>query len=944
MTKTPGDMPLDAGAVTVPVADAGARARGAPDLRGDSLVGHFFIIRRIGRGGMGEVFLARDTRLGRLVALKLVHPERLGSRVTADELLAEARTTARFNHPNIVTIHHVGQHEGTPYLALEYVDGQSLRLRMTGQRVEPMEALRVGHAVAQGLVAAHGAGVLHRDLKPENILLGRDGRVRIVDFGLARLFRVPGDGEGGPSSFRLAGTPAYMAPEQWLEAECSGATDVWAVGVILFELLAARLPYEETRLPRLSLAVTDPAPAPRLEDSCSGVELPDGLGDLVARCMEKEAGARPSALELDRALAELLHPRTRASGSGASPFRGLLPFTEEQAGLFFGRERETAAVVERLRLHPLVTVVGPSGAGKSSLVYAGVVPRLRERGPLQVLGVRPGPRPMEALGAAVARAWTRSCSSVRSDEVPPELQDLVARLRREPHQLSLLLHRLAERGRCQVLLAVDQLEELTIQVEDVAERRSFLAAVCGAVGDHQEPVRVVLACRDDHLGRLSEAMPAGLGFGQLMVLGRPGRRALQEMLTRPVELSGCRFEDDALVDEMIAAAGEDPAALPLLQFTARQLWDRRQGSVLERAVHEQMGGVAGALASHADTILKGFSPAQHEAARQLLLRLVTPEGNRRTVARDELLEGAGEEHGAEVLRQLVDARLLTVRGQAGDSGARVELAHESLVRGWDTLERMLEESRDEHLALTEMEQAARLWDRRGRPAREVWQGGALKKAEAAAALRSHSARRVAAVRASRRGPAAAATPAAGGLVAAGARHGRRRRGRVGPHHHRQGARRPDPAAPGRAAPGRGAPPGRAGTVRTRPVRRGPGPAAQLPGGGRRSAQPQAVARAPAPGTGVVAGPRHAPEPGSQPRRPLARSGGQEQAGLRALPAYAGPAPGGFGAGWRRHGVQPGQQTSGREPPQRRPAYLGAGRQDGGPPALPQVAPSVAAPL
>ena len=151
------------------------------------------------------------------------------------------------------------------------------------------------------------------------------------------------------------------------------------MGEVLFEMLAGRLPYGDQDLARLTLAVTAPAAAPRLDEDGAGQDVPQAVVDLVARCMDKDPSRRPSARELSRDLAELLDPTPGTAAMEGSPFRGLLPFTEEQAAVFFGRESEIAAVVERLRLHPLVTVVGPSGAGKSSLVQAGVIPRLREQ-------------------------------------------------------------------------------------------------------------------------------------------------------------------------------------------------------------------------------------------------------------------------------------------------------------------------------------------------------------------------------------------------------------------------------------------------------------------------------------------------------------------------------------------------------------------------------------
>ncbi len=277
-------------------------------------VDHYRILRLLGRGGMGEVYLARDGRLGRKVALKLVRRESLGSSPEAlQRFLFEAGTTARFNHPHIVTVYAVGELRGGPYVALEYLEGQTLRERLDRDRPGVPEALRMTLAIAEALAEAHANKVLHRDLKPQNVIIGRDGRLRVLDFGLAKIVEPPAakasaqdgaaagaravgehpalqvtlgaqsatlerttasglgdtvlaleetqapgskealvaaladqslwsaDSEGRfDSDGGIAGTPAYMAPEQWQGDAPSEGTDVWALGVLLFEMLAAR--------------------------------------------------------------------------------------------------------------------------------------------------------------------------------------------------------------------------------------------------------------------------------------------------------------------------------------------------------------------------------------------------------------------------------------------------------------------------------------------------------------------------------------------------------------------------------------------------------------------------------------------------------------------------------------------------------------------------------
>jgi serine/threonine protein kinase/tetratricopeptide (TPR) repeat protein len=272
----------------------------------DTLVDHFRIIRPLGRGGMAEVYLARDTKLGRKVALKVVKPEALGSKEAIDRFLFEARATARFSHPHIVTIHAVGEADGRPYVALEYLEGQSLRERIEQELPSLPEALRIGLAIAEALAEAHKQGILHRDLKPENVMLAKDGRLRVLDFGLAGL--VPRKETSAESVIEepektpdqaVKGTPAYMAPEQWEEEETSGATDVWALGCMLYEMVSGRRPFEEPTVVKQALKVCSDEPLPQLDKGHSE------LTELIGLCLQKSQNKRPTAAEVVKRLEAL---------------------------------------------------------------------------------------------------------------------------------------------------------------------------------------------------------------------------------------------------------------------------------------------------------------------------------------------------------------------------------------------------------------------------------------------------------------------------------------------------------------------------------------------------------------------------------------------------------------------------------------------------------------
>ncbi|MFH0902912.1 MAG: WD40 repeat domain-containing protein, partial [Pseudomonadota bacterium] len=278
-----------------------------------------------------------------------------------------------------------------------------------------------------------------------------------------------------------------------------------------------------------------------------------------------------------------------------------------------------------------------------------------------------------------------------------------------------------------------QIEEAYTLVADENVRSRFLRAGCSAADDVRGPVRAVFTVRDDFLGRLAESGELEAALRQVTVLRKPGPEALRDILCRPIEAMGYRYQDEALVEEMIQAVREEPACLPLLQFAGQMLWERRdrEQRLIRRQAYEAMGRITGVLAEHADGVLASLPPAQLGEARELLLRLVTAEGTRRVVAASTVLDGLGP-GAAQVLTRLVQARLVTTRrgSSQGESEAVLELVHESLVRSWGRLARWLEESREDVAFVAEISQAAELWHRRGAREEEAWQGDALRDARA----------------------------------------------------------------------------------------------------------------------------------------------------------------------------------------------------------------------
>jgi WD40 repeat protein/serine/threonine protein kinase len=703
-------------------------------------VGPFRVMRLLARGGMGEVFVARDVRLGRKVALKFLSTRDAEAR---QRVLSEARATARLSHPHVVSVYSVGQHRGRPYLALEYIEGPTLRQRFVDERPGLREALRIALAIADALREAHRTGLVHGDLKPDNVILPPDGRLRLVDLGLAQLL----DGKElakGSGSHSIGGTPIYMAPEQWRNDPMTGATDVWGLGLLLAELLSGRRALGwATDVSQLAAFMESPEPVKPLDPDVA----PTAVRELVARCLEKDLALRPTADAVVKELEAILATAAPPPPPGdPSPFTGLATFGEGDASFFFGRDAEISTFLERLRDEPVLPVIGPSGAGKSSFVHAGVIPRLRERGNWEVVQLRPGARPFVTL-ARLLLARDRGLLHDAQETVPESLQQprdlsapresadverLVAALRGSAGRLGAGLRELAAERGTKVLLFVDQLEEVFTLVDDEQERRELVRALLAAADDPRDPVRVCFTIRDDYFTRLSELSESRDVLRRVTVLHTPGKRALEDILRHPLAQVRYAWEDDGLVAEMIAEIAGERTGLPLLSFAARALWDARdrERRVLTRAAFQAMGGVAGALAHHADAVLAGLSAKETQIARALLLRLVTAEGTRRGLRRAEALAGLGPEAEA-VLGRLVGARLVAVsRGeQADDEEAELELAHESLIHRWRRLAQWIAEGREELVFLADLRQAAALWHKRGARPEEAWDAEALHEAE-----------------------------------------------------------------------------------------------------------------------------------------------------------------------------------------------------------------------
>src|SRR6266849_6292961 len=279
----------------------------APDFLADALggllagqqIGPYKIISSLASGGMGEVYLAQDTRLGRKIALKLLPPDFAKDQHRIRRFAQEARAASALNHPNVCVIHEVGKtSDGRHFIAMELIDGITLRERIAQGPLSLADALTVAEQIAAALVAAHAAGVIHRDIKPENIMLRTDGYVKVLDFGLAKLTEAPSTTSTADASTLVKiqtnyglvmGTAAYMSPEQARGLGVDARTDIFSLGVVLYEMIAARAPFEGATISDVIATILKQEPAPLGQFS---LEVPVELEWMMKKALAKDREER----------------------------------------------------------------------------------------------------------------------------------------------------------------------------------------------------------------------------------------------------------------------------------------------------------------------------------------------------------------------------------------------------------------------------------------------------------------------------------------------------------------------------------------------------------------------------------------------------------------------------------------------------------------------------
>lgn len=674
----------------------------------------------IAQGGFGQVYRAYQPVVERQVAVKVIVPQYANLPAFVRRFDLEAQMVAQLEHPYIVPLYDYWRDPSGAYLIMRLMRGGSLASLLDGVDGPLPIALaaRVLEQVAAALTTAHRNGIIHRDLKPANILLDEERNAYLADFGIAkRLFT------DEQYEFDRFGSPAYVAPEIVSGDVISAQSDIYSLGIILYEMLTGTLPYNApSQTLVLQQHLTGDIP------SVMGLrpDLPADVDEVISRATQREQKDRYTDAT---AMAEAFQSRVlgqvaEATGKPAlvqplggsqqgrrepgrqvrtpilniaalaqkNPYKGLRAFQEADQNDFHGRENIVQRLTERLRGAGIssrcVALIGASGSGKSSLVRAGLLPALRRAA---VPGsnkwffaiMTPGTTPLAELEQTISRIAINT------------IDGLAEQLLTRPDVVNQLIERvLPSQG--EFLLFVDQFEEVFSLAKSDAERNAFLETLSRVI---QNPrARLILTLRADYVDT-ALAHPA---FGTILrdcsefVLPLSVSE-MEAAISKPAERLGVHFEP-GLISRIIHDIGSQPGTLPLLQYVLYELYEQRTGNILNTMQYDSEGGVFGALARRAENLYAALEPRAQGDAKRLFLSLVVvkddSEDTRRRITQTEAKNlGANPESIQTVLEAFGRHRLLTFDHDSVTRMPTVEIAHEALIRHWSRLRSWIDENR-----------------------------------------------------------------------------------------------------------------------------------------------------------------------------------------------------------------------------------------------------------
>lgn len=685
----------------------------------------------IGEGGFGAVYKAHQQFIGREVAIKVILPQYANKPDFIRRFETEAQLVARLEHPHIVPLYDYWREPSGAYLVMRWLRGGNMQESLeNGGPWSPRRVQSMLTQIAEALAVAHRAGVIHRDLKPENIMLDDNGNAYLTDFGIAKDM-------GGEASITqknaIVGSPAYLSPEQIQGRDVTPQSDIYALGLVLYELLTGERPFmDENPATLMYKHLAEPVPDLILDND----DVPPAINAVIQKATAKDPQmryedtitlARDFRIAVKSNNSDTDEFEIQAEGTAAStalitnssiilpepenPYKGLRAFQQADSQDFFGRDDLVTQILDRLdeasNISRFLAIVGPSGSGKSSVVKAGVLPALRD-GAVEgsddwfTIEMVPGIDPMEELEAALLRIAVN----------PPE--SLLSQLNEDSRGLLRAIKRVLPTDNSELLLFIDQFEELFTLVDEEDVRAHFMDSLIEAVTDPRSRLRVIITLRADFYDR-----PLNYNrFGMLMrarteIVLPLSKEEIERAISGPSERVGMHVEP-ALLSAMVADVNDQPGALPLLQYALTELFERRDGHTLTLDAYQAIGGTSGALARRAEELYGSMTDEGQEAARQMFLRLVTlgegAEDTRRRALQSELLSIGNDQ---EEMSLAIDAfgryRLLTFDHDKQSRTATVEVAHEALIRQWKRLRGWLDESRSDLRTQRRINAAAREW-------------------------------------------------------------------------------------------------------------------------------------------------------------------------------------------------------------------------------------------
>ncbi|MDX2382370.1 MAG: BTAD domain-containing putative transcriptional regulator, partial [Acidimicrobiia bacterium] len=665
---------------------------------------------RLGEGRHGVVYRGVQPGVGRDVAVKTIRPALADDPEFVARFDSEAQLVSRLEHPHIVPLYDFWREPGGAFMVMRLLSSDLTSVLDAGPMTIEDSASLIGQLGA-AISHAHRSGVVHGDIRASNVLVDDERNSYLSDFGLSFL---AGTSAGSDWS------SGYEAPEQAHGEPVTEATDQFAFAVLASHVLTGRLPFGARGIS----SGQDEIPSLHLHRP----SIESAVDDILRRATAWDPARRfVSISDLVDALLPALGgtiPRRPATTAPRNPFLGLRAYSEADAPLFFGRGEVVAELVDRVSddSFPCVALIGASGSGKSSLVRAGLLPALRGLDAATgderfIVSMTPGDDPFAGVVAGLRE--------IAIDE------PVVSRSQSEDDWLLSIFDGVVGDGA--TVLFIDQLEELFTLAEP-RDRDAFITGLVTLL-EEKPSVRLVTTLRADFYDRPLRYHRFGrlVSGGAVSIVGLSAAE-LDQAVRGPAYAVGVDVEP-ALSTELVSDVIDQPAALPLLQYTLTELFERRSGSVMALADYAAIGGVDGAIARRADELLASFDIADRSMVRALFLRLVAIDADgtpvRRRVRRSDVeVPSADPKAMRRVVEGFGDARLLTFDRDRDTREPTIELAHESLILGWPTLARWVDEAGEGLLTQTRLGEAADAWDRGDRDDSELYRGARLEAAEA----------------------------------------------------------------------------------------------------------------------------------------------------------------------------------------------------------------------